>query len=240
MNNTEFLKYKYKTKESVNDIEKKCIENIGSININESVNDLKDELIQDDIYNDDDYDDNIKNISDIDELAKIIKMILELSWGKDWGEIIPEYIEDDTNPTFPKIVYDINTRELSEHSAKKPILYNHIKEVVDGKETGDGFNIYRQWYDTVVEFNFYHHTIKEARKLMHEFENVISTYIGTIKKQGLSEMLYLEEIPSEKSMKYKPGIPMKSNAYYVRFENIHKVRTSLLKEIEYIVSVGSK
>lgn len=48
-------------------------------------------------------------------------------------------------------------------------------------------------------------------------------------------MIYLEEIPSEKSLKYKPGTPMKANAYYVRFENIYKVRHSLLKEISYIV-----
>ena len=180
-------------------------------------------------------DDGIRNISDVDELATIIKVLLELSWGKNWGEIIPEFIEDDTNPVFPKIVYDVNTRELSEHSSKKPTLYNHVKEEVDGVETGDGFNVYRQWYDTIVEFNFYHHTTKEARKLMHNFENVINTYIGLIKSKGLSEMMYLEEIPSEKSMKYKPGIPMKSNAYYVRFECIHKVRVSLLKEIEYII-----
>lgn len=231
-NRNKMLKYKYKGKiDEIVDIEE--VNNCDVLD--DIISDSEDTLESDLDVISDKFDDNIKNINDVDELAQIIKKILELSWGKDWGEIVPEYIEDDTNPIFPKIVYDVNTRELSDHSAKKPIKFGHIKEVVDGKETGDGFEIYRQWYDTVVEFNFYHHNILDARKLMHEFENVMNTYIGLIKKQGLSEMLYLEEIPSEKSIKYKPGTPMKSNAYYVRFESIHKVRTSLLKEIEYVI-----
>lgn len=210
--------------------------------IDEVSDTIEDELQEDTLIEDNDtliedytVDDDIQAIQNVDELALIIKAILELSWGKDWGELVPEYIEDQENPIFPKIVYDINTRELSEFNSKKPMLFQNIDEVVDGKPTGDGFSIYRQWYDTVVEFNFYARTIKEARELMHRFEQIIYIYMGVIKQKGLSEMIYLEEIPSEKSLKYKPGTPMKANAYYVRFENIYKVRHSLLKEISYIV-----
>ena len=229
----DFLKYRYKNVDSVNNIN----------NVSEE-DDVISKLRLDDTDTLDSYDvdtcfdvaDNIVAISNVDELAILIKTILELSWGKDWGELTPSYIEDEEHPIFPKIVYDINTRELSEFNSKKPIFFENVKEVVDGKETGDGFNIYRQWYDTVVEFNFYSTSIKEARTLMLEFEKVMNTYVGLLKKQGLSEIFYLEEIPSEKSLKYKPGVPMKSNAYYVRFESIYKVRTSLLKEIEYIIN----
>lgn len=226
------FKYKYKHKEEEKKTREYTKEPVASVSLQEECEDT----LNNDTIDDYEVDDSIETISDIDQLALIIKLILELAWGTEWGEMIPSFIEDEENPIFPKIVYDINTRELSEYRSKKPIYFENIKEVVNGKETGDGFNIYRQWYDTVVEFNFYARTIKEARELMHNFEKVINTYIGLIKKKGLSEMFYLEEIPSEKSMKYKPGVPMKSNAYYVRFESIYKVRTSLLKEIEYIIN----
>lgn len=226
MNN--FIGYKYKSINTIEDTQQDLIE--------ASIDGLKDvNTITEEDERKHDFDENIKTINNIDELALIIKMLLELSWGKDWGEISPEYSEDEENPIFPKIVYDINTRELSEYNSKKPILYETIKEKINDKYTGDGFNVYRQWYDTVVEFNFYHHSIKEARQLMLDFEKIINTYMGLIKSKGLSEMIYLEEIPSEMSIKYKPGIPMKSNSYYIRFESIHTVRTSLLKNIELII-----
>lgn len=227
----DLLNYKYKTDE-IKKIEKKVTE------AKEVIDNLEDTIIDDNdtIINDYEVDDNIKNIEDVDQLANVINMILLMSWGNDWGELTPEYVEDEPTPKFPKIVYDVNARELSDHSGKKPILYSYEKEIVDGKETGDGFAVYRQWYDTVIEFNFYGTTIKECRELMKRFEKTLMSYIGLIKKQGLSEIIYLEEIPTEKSMKYKPGIPMKANAYYVRFEHIQKTRVSTLKQIEYSIN----
>lgn len=233
MKTNQYLGYKYK-KSSVDD-------NVDFVTNKETKIDTQhnvDTIIEnnDSLISDYSLDENIKNIEDIDQLADIINQILLISWGRDWGELTPCYIEDEPNPVFPKIVYDVNARELSDHSGKKPILYSYEKEIVDGKETGDGFGIYRQWYDTVVEFNFYGTTIKECRELMIRFEKTIMSYIGLIKSRGLSEMIYLEEIPTEKSIKYKPGIPMKSNAYYVRFEHIQKVRMSILKQIEYSIN----
>ncbi len=233
MKTNQYLNYKYReVKESSNSKieETKEVKTTNLENV-DTIIDNNDSLIAD--YS---LDENIKNIEDIDQLANIINQILLISWGRDWGELVPCYIEDETNPTFPKIVYDVNARELSDHSGKKPMLYSYEKEVIDGKETGDGFGIYRQWYDTVIEFNFYGTTIRECRELMIRFEKTMMSYIGLIKSQGLSEMIYLEEIPTEKSMKYKPGIPMKSNAYYVRFEHIQKVRMSILKQIEYSIN----
>lgn len=231
-NMKDFLNYKYRENKNKQMTEVKYAEN--KKNINES----EDTIIEnnDTIINDYEVDDNIKNIENIDQLAVIINQILLMSWGKDWGELTPEYVEDEQNPKFPKIVYDVNAREISDHSGRKPMLFSYEKEVVNGEETGDGFAVYRQWYDTVIEFNFYGTTIKECRDLMTRFEKTLMLYIGLIKKQGLSEMTYLEEIPTEKSMKYKPGIPMKANAYYVRFEHIQKERLSILKQIEYSIN----
>jgi hypothetical protein len=75
----------------------------------------------------------------------------------------------------------------------------------------------------------------EARKLMNDFEEIINTYTGLIKKNGLSELVFLKETPSENSVKYLPDIPMKSLMYYARFEKIYTVRTSLLNKLDYAI-----
>lgn len=199
----------------------------------------EDVLVKSDVVEKYDISESESKINDIDDLASLIKKILNVAWGDDWGEITPEFSTSDniSEATLPKIVYDINYRETTEGMSKKPTLYKNVLEVVDGKPTGDSFNIYRQFFDTVIEFNFFGNTMLEARKLMHDFEEIISTYTGLIKKQGLSELVFLNELPGENSVKYISGVPMKSSVYYARFEKIHTVRTSLLNKLDYEINV---
>lgn len=205
----------------------------------DDANEDEDVLVENDVTEVYDVSESESKIDNIDDLASLIKKILNIAWGDDWGEITPQFStsSDISEASLPKIVYDINYREPSEGMSRKPTLFKNVLEVVDGKPTGDSFNIYRQFYDTIIEFNFFGNTMLEARKLMHDFEEIISTYTGLIKKQGLSELVFMNELPSENSVKYISGVPMKSSLYYARFEKIHTVRTSLLNKLDYEINV---
>lgn len=209
------------------------------ISYNSYFNNIEDELIEVDVTKEYDISENQSTIVTVDDLGDTIRKILNIAWGDDWGEITPEFSTSDdiSQGTLPKIVYDINYREAPEKMSRKPTLFKNVLEVVDGKETGDSFNVYRQFFDTVVEFNFFGKTMLEARKVMNDFEEIINTYTGLLKKNGLSELVFLKEVPSENSVKYLPNIPMKSLMYYVRFEKIYTVRTSLLNKLDYAIDV---
>ena len=119
----------------------------------------------------------------------------------------------------------------------KPVLMDIVKEMVDDKETGDALLIYRQWFDCVVEFNFYGNDAKEAREIQHKFESIMSIYAGYLKRQGVSEILFLKEVPP-RLLNFTAQTPMKCLMYFMRFETITPVRQSLIDRIN--TEIGMK
>lgn len=174
------------------------------------------------------------NISTIDELADCIKIILDAAWGENWGTFKPCIEKGDTVDGIkgPIITYDINRREVSENTNIKPQLMDTYKEIVDGKPTGDAIKVYRQWFDCIVEFDIWGRNSLETRKISENFEKIINAYIGNIKKLGISEMFFLNEVPATVSVNYKKDITMRPIMYFVKFERIQTVRTSTIKKIE--------
>jgi hypothetical protein len=178
-----------------------------------------------------------ENISDLDKFGELLRKLLNAAWGSDWGAITPEFPEGDDaeNITLPMITYDIVSRETSENLGKlKPTLIDTIDEIVDGKPTGDVFQIYGQWFDCIVEFDIWGKNTLEARNLLNRFELAMAFYTGLLKEQGVSEILFLKEIPAKQSIHYIDNHYMKVVLYLIRLERRQIVRQSTLKNIEII------
>ena len=182
------------------------------------------------------------NVDNIDVLGDILRKLLNTAWGSNWGIISPDTSkgEDAEKVVLPQINLAINLREIADGFNPKPQLTDTVNEVVDGKNTGDSFRIYRQTFDCIVEFDFFESTSKGCRELMTKFENLLGTYTGFLKEQGVSEIFFLKEVPAKYSLNYIEGVPMKCVYYFVRFERIKTVRLSTIKEIEYRLAVSEK
>ena len=174
------------------------------------------------------------NIDNIDQLGEVLRILLNAAWGTDWGELSPEFArsEDAESIKLPQITFDINNREIADKNPLKPQLTDTIIEVVDGIKTGDAFNVYRQWFDCIVEFNFWGKTTLEARRLMDRFESLMGVYSGLLEKLGVSKIFFLKELSPRQSVWFIEGIPMRCLVYYVRLEKINTVRHSILKNVE--------
>lgn len=175
-----------------------------------------------------------KNIDNLDQLGEIIRKLLNAAWGSNWGVISPETSkgEDAETIILPQINYSMNLREIADGTNPKPQLFDTITEIVDGKHTGDSFRLYRQFFDCIVEFDFYDNTSLGCRNLMHKFEELIATYTGYLKDSGISEMFFLKEVPSKYSLNYVEGVPMKCLYFFVRLERIKQVRVSTIMQVE--------
>ena len=175
------------------------------------------------------------NIDDLEQLAEILKRLCNAAWGNNWGELSPDLKkgENSSEIIVPQIVLDINTRDIAEGiGGLKPTLVDIIKETDEnGQETGDAFLIYRQWFDTNVEFNIYGRTNREARKLQKKFESLLSVYSGYLKRNGISEIFFEREVSPKSSLNYKESTPMRCIYYYIRFESITPIRQSLINSI---------
>ena len=182
------------------------------------------------------------NIDDIEQLAEILKKLCNAAWGDGWGELSPDLKkgENSSDITLPQITLEINTKDISEGlGGLKPTLVDVIKELDEsGEETGDAFLVYRQWFDSVVEFNIYGRTSKEARTLQKRFENLITVYTGYLKRQGISEILYEREVSPKFSLNYDESVPMRSIYYYIRFESITPIRQSIINNINAEIGAG--
>lgn len=182
------------------------------------------------------------NIDDVEHLAEILKKLCNAAWGDGWGELSPDLKkgEDSSTIILPQITLDINTRDISEgFSGPKPILVDVVNETDEnGNKTGDAFLLYRQWFDTNIEFNFYGRTNREARQLQKKFEKLISVYTGYLKRQGISEIFFLREVSAKYSLNYDESTPMRCIYYYIRFESITPIRQSLINSIN--AEIGAK
>lgn len=175
------------------------------------------------------------NIDDIENFANILKKLCNAAWGEGWGELSPDLKtgEDSASIILPQITVEMNTREPAEGmGGLKPRLVDIIDEK-DGNDelTGDTFLIYRQWYDCNVEFNFYGRSSKEARELQKKFETLITVYAGYLKRNGISEIVFEQEVSGKCSLNFVETRPMRCIYYYVRLESITPVRQSLINEI---------
>lgn len=175
------------------------------------------------------------NIDDLEQLAEILKRLCNAAWGNGWGELSSDLKkgENSSEIIVPQIVLDINTRDIAEGiGGLKPTLVDIIKETDEnGQETGDAFLIYRQWFDTNVEFNIYGRTNQEARQLQKKFENLLNVYTGYLKRNGISEMFFEREVSPKNSLNYNESTPMRCIYYYIRFESITPIRQSLINSI---------
>ena len=175
------------------------------------------------------------NIDDLEQFAEILKRLCNAAWGNGWGELSPDLKkgENSSEIIVPQIVLDINTRDIAEGiGGLKPTLVDIIKETDEnGQETGDAFLIYRQWFDTNVEFNIYGRTNQEARQLQKKFENLLNVYTGYLKRNGISEMFFEREVSPKNSLNYNESTPMRCIYYYIRFESITPIRQSLINSI---------
>ena len=175
------------------------------------------------------------NIDDLENFANILKKLCNAAWGEGWGELSPDLKtgEDSASVILPQITVEMNTREPAEGmGGLKPRLVDIINEEDgNGNLTGDAFLLYRQWFDCNVEFNFYGRNSKETRELQKKFETLITVYAGYLKRNGISEIVFEQEVSGKCSLNFVETRPMRCIYYYVRLESITPVRQSLINEI---------
>lgn len=137
--------------------------------------------------------------------------------------------------SIPFICYKTIERKLGAATplAKKK-LDKPIQEIVDGKPTGDAFQLDIKFFDCIIEFNIFANNTKEASEILEVFEDSLETYKGELKKSGIQDLRMLREVsPTTSSM--HEYYPSKTILYFFSLQKITSTRLSTLKNVSVTV-----
>ncbi|MCC0781728.1 hypothetical protein IR152_00985 [Clostridioides sp. ES-S-0108-01] len=186
---------------------------------------------------------NEEHIDNFEKIERMLEYILKIELEDDWGVISFDTIKKDETDkiVLPQINYSVKLREISKGKSHKPILTDVVDELDENKEkTGKVIKVYRQSFDCILEFRFLAKTQRECRRLMEDFEDIIVSYTGFLKKKGLGEIFFLKEIATKDSIGFDKNVSVKISEYFIRLEKVKTLNVNKLKNIEMKFSVKDR
>lgn len=166
--------------------------------------------------------------ADVDSFTDNIASLLNDTWEDGWGYLtMEEPTGNDIEKTpLPAVTFDVVHRIPS--NSKKGLKPRLTEIRLDPTDENYTLIVSRNWFDYTIEFMFFDKTNRGSRVLMNRFETFIETYIGFFKENGVSEMIFSEEVDSRLSKKYKDHIPSTCLRYLLVMERIsvQRVRTT--------------
>lgn len=182
-------------------------------------------------------------IDNFEKIEEMLEGILKIELDDNWGVISFDTIKKDETDKIilPQINYSVKLREIAKGKSHKPTLTDVVDELDENKEkTGKVIKVYRQSFDCILEFRFLAKTQRECRRLMEDFEDIIVSYTGFLKKKGLGEIFFLKEISTEESMGFDKNSSVKISEYFIRLEKVKILNVNKLKNIEMKFSVKDR
>lgn len=131
----------------------------------------------------------------------------------------------------PVITYKLISREPKEEL--KPRVREVISEEDELNESRLG-QVFGQKFKCLVEFNIIASVYTEAEEVMEKFEDLIITYAGFLKKNGVSEILFNKQITDDYYTKYRETLSIRNLIYYVEIEKLTVIFKEKIKDIEIL------
>lgn len=131
----------------------------------------------------------------------------------------------------PKITYKIISRK------PKGELKPRVRETIetDGKNGEDRLGqVCGQKFECLVQFNIFTSVYKEAEEVMEKFEELIFSYTGFFKKNGVAELLFKEQVTDDFYERLRETLSVRNLIYYVEIEKLTVIFKEKIKEIELL------
>jgi len=171
------------------------------------------------------------SFADIYDFTSLLNDITKKAWGDDWGQMRPHFssTEDAEDIPLPIITYEVVDRKPTpERGEIKPRIRNKVQD----PDTGETINLYGQWFDYILQFNVWDKSVQNVIDLLGDLEKLILTYTGYFKQQGVSELLFEEQLRDDKLTKWDESLNVRSIRYKVRIEVLQVIATGVLEDID--------
>lgn len=173
--------------------------------------------------------------ADLEKLTDLIHKLLNIAWGENWGVFSEESPTDNAaeQHRLPHITYSLVSRKKA---ANMGVKHQTFAAFPDPDHEGETITPQRTWFDCKLEFCIYANTNKESRIWAQRFEEFMETYKGYFKQEGVSEILFEEELIPMMNTSYRQDLPRRTIMYFVRIERITEIRSFELSQVDTVIN----
>lgn len=115
------------------------------------------------------------------------------------------------------IQYKIKSRKPRYNTLKPVPLENFTESTPDGQAVRNGM-VYTQKFDCIVQFDILASDYVRANEVMNAFEDAMFNYTAYFKKNGVSEVLFLEQFTDSDLDVYRNHVSVRSLQYKIVIE----------------------
>lgn len=163
----------------------------------------------------------------VDKVISLTMKDLGVKFIPDEGKIV--YLSNELKLDNPMITYKLISRKPK--GEIKPRFREHFKE--DGDEvTGRIGEIYGQKFQCHLQFNIFASVYEVAEQVMERFEDVMITYAGFFKKNGVGEIMFDQQYTDESYENMRQTLSIRNLTYYLEVEKQTVIMREKIQSIE--------
>lgn len=163
----------------------------------------------------------------IDKLVTLTMKDLEVNFIPDEGKTV--YLSNDQRLDTPMITYKLKERKPK--GELKPRFRENFKESKNGIESRVG-EVYGQKFKCHIQFDIFASVYEVAEQVMERFEELMITYAGYFKKNGIAEIIFDKQFTDETFESMRQTLSIRSISYYVEVEKLTVIMRESIKGIE--------
>ena len=138
--------------------------------------------------------------------------------------------------TDPEIAFDhpyITFKVISRRPTKeyKPIAREDIVECDEYNKQRFG-TVFGQKFDCIIQFNVFASENRVANKVMETFEELIISYAGYFKEQGVRDLYFKEQITDADYNNFRETLSVRNLRYYVQIEKLMVIFNRRISDIQ--------
>lgn len=141
-----------------------------------------------------------------------------------------------------KIEHPIITYKVISRVPKKELkarVREDIEEISDDNDKRAG-EIWGQKFECNIQFNIFASVYDEAEEVMEHFEELITSYTGFFKKNGIAEILFKKQFTDDMYSNLRETLSVRNICYYVEIEKLTVIFREKIKEIELLAQEEEK
>lgn len=171
------------------------------------------------------------------DLMKMINKLVTLTMSDLSVEFIPDegrvlMLNVNQQLDHPTITYKLINREPK--TELKPRQRQVINEKTENQEDERIGEVYGQKFKCLVQFNIFASVYTTAEEVMERFEELMFTYAGYFKKNGISEILFQKQLNDQSFDTFRQTISVRNVQYYTEVEKLTVLFREKIKDIEII------